>query len=152
MKIVRETTFDAAHMLSYYIGKCSNLHGHTYRVQFGIESNFINDRGNDKGMLFDFNRVKDIISEIVDGNFDHAIIFSDESFRDDAENELLAWAVKNKKRYILLSGKSTAETIATTLRNMFLRKFLESVDPNFDKDDVKISVKLWETPNSFVEC
>lgn len=34
--VSKEFTFDAAHHLHCYEGKCKNLHGHTYKVVFGI--------------------------------------------------------------------------------------------------------------------
>lgn len=34
--VSKEFTFDAAHHLHCYEGKCKNLHGHTYKVIFGI--------------------------------------------------------------------------------------------------------------------
>lgn len=34
--VSKEFTFDAAHHLHAYDGKCKNLHGHTYKVVFGI--------------------------------------------------------------------------------------------------------------------
>ena len=37
MKITKEITFDSAHMLSNYNGKCNNLHGHTYKLQIEVE-------------------------------------------------------------------------------------------------------------------
>ena len=37
MKVTKEVTFDSAHMLSNYSGKCQNLHGHTYKLQVTVE-------------------------------------------------------------------------------------------------------------------
>ena len=34
--VSKEFTFDAAHHLHCYEGKCKNLHGHTYRVVLGL--------------------------------------------------------------------------------------------------------------------
>ncbi|MCD6102754.1 MAG: 6-carboxytetrahydropterin synthase, partial [Thermotogaceae bacterium] len=33
MLISKEFTFDAAHRLMKYKGKCENLHGHTYKLR-----------------------------------------------------------------------------------------------------------------------
>ncbi|WP_178075286.1 6-carboxytetrahydropterin synthase, partial [Pseudomonas sp. 2822-17] len=40
--VSKEFTFDAAHHLHSYEGKCKNLHGHTYKVIFGI-SGYVDD-------------------------------------------------------------------------------------------------------------
>ena len=37
MKVTKEITFDVAHMLSYYEGRCANLHGHTYKLQVTLK-------------------------------------------------------------------------------------------------------------------
>jgi 6-pyruvoyltetrahydropterin/6-carboxytetrahydropterin synthase len=37
MRVTKEFTFDAAHNLPNYHGKCERLHGHTYRIQVTIE-------------------------------------------------------------------------------------------------------------------
>ena len=54
MKVTKEITFDVAHMLSYYEGKCANLHGHTYKLQVTLEGNV----GDVSHMVLDFNILK----------------------------------------------------------------------------------------------
>lgn len=51
--VSKEFTFDSAHHLHCYEGKCKNLHGHTYKVIFGI-SGFVDDRG----LMIDFGDIK----------------------------------------------------------------------------------------------
>lgn len=43
MKVTKEITFDSAHMLSNYEGKCSNLHGHTYKLQVTLKGDVRNE-------------------------------------------------------------------------------------------------------------
>ena len=63
MLIVKEFTFDSAHYLPGYDGPCRNLHGHTYKLQIGLEGK-INPK---TGMVMDFNNLKGIIkNEIID--------------------------------------------------------------------------------------
>ncbi|QTM98837.1 6-carboxytetrahydropterin synthase QueD [Sediminibacillus dalangtanensis] len=64
--ISKEFTFDAAHHLHAYEGKCKNLHGHTYRVIFGI-SGFTNDIG----IVLDFGDIKKIWKEKIEVQLDH---------------------------------------------------------------------------------
>lgn len=47
--VSKEFTFDAAHHLHDYEGKCKNLHGHTYRVVLGL-SGYTDERG----LMIDF--------------------------------------------------------------------------------------------------
>ena len=60
--------FDAAHRLSNYIGKCSNIHGHSFMVDVEIESKGLT--AND--MVADFARIKGVINTL-----DHKILLND---------------------------------------------------------------------------
>lgn len=64
--VSKEFTFDAAHHLHEYEGKCKNLHGHTYRVVFGI-SGFLDDRG----LAIDFGDIKEIWKNEIEIHLDH---------------------------------------------------------------------------------
>lgn len=64
--VSKEFTFDSAHHLHDYEGKCKNLHGHTYKVIFGI-SGFVDDRG----LLIDFGDIKEIWKNDIEIFLDH---------------------------------------------------------------------------------
>lgn len=68
IEIGTEVTFDAAHSLPGYDGKCSELHGHTWRVKvkYSILNMYAHDIPTD-GMLIDFARIKSLITD----RFDH---------------------------------------------------------------------------------
>ena len=59
--------FDAAHFLKDYPGKCSKLHGHTYRLEVVIEG-----EPDEKGMVKDFARVGAIVKEKLLSELDHS--------------------------------------------------------------------------------
>ena len=141
MKVTKEVTFDAAHMLSNYDGKCHNLHGHTYKLQVTLEGS-LNKEGNEQGMVMDFNTIKGHL-EVVKNSFDHAIIFSDEDHRSSAEDELFDWAERHNMNFVVVEGKSTSENIASYIK-MMLTSLLDMLH-------YTVSVKLWETPTSFAE-
>lgn len=68
-------SFDAAHLLENYPGKCRFIHGHTYHLQVTITGelkNEINDPFN--GMIIDFSHFKTWIYESVLQLFDHALL------------------------------------------------------------------------------
>jgi 6-pyruvoyltetrahydropterin/6-carboxytetrahydropterin synthase len=67
--VSKEFTFDAAHHLHAYNGKCGNLHGHTYRVIFGI-SGFVGKIG----ITVDFSEIKKIWKEQIEPQLDHQYI------------------------------------------------------------------------------
>lgn len=134
MKISKELTFDAAHMLSYYDGKCNNLHGHTYKVEVEITANELL-----KDMVMDFNLVKEVLDD-----YDHAIIFAGASSREAFENELLELCSKYSKKHIIMpyEERPTAENMA--------RLFATTLQQKSDRF-VQVTVKVWETPTSYAE-
>lgn len=66
-QITKEFTFEAAHrLLKNYCGKCTNNHGHSYKVKLYLEGESLDD----KDMLIDFHETKKLKSWI-DENLDH---------------------------------------------------------------------------------
>ena len=144
MKVTKEVTFDSAHMLSNYQGKCANLHGHTYKLQVSIRAP-LQSKGNEECMVMDFNNLKNVIDTITNA-FDHAIIFSDAAHRGEAENALMAWANTYGMAYVvILTGKSTSEGIAAEIKTR-----LSCCMSNIRLPDITVCV--WETPTSFAEA
>jgi 6-pyruvoyltetrahydropterin/6-carboxytetrahydropterin synthase len=64
--VVKEFTFDAAHHLHQYNGKCASLHGHTYRLIIRL-SGYVNEIG----LVIDFGEVKRIFKEQIESKLDH---------------------------------------------------------------------------------
>lgn len=64
--VSKEFTFDAAHHLHLYEGKCKNLHGHTYRVIITV-SGFVNEIG----MVIDFADLKELYRTTIEQRLDH---------------------------------------------------------------------------------
>ena len=64
-----ELTFDAAHRLNGYKGKCANLHGHTWKVEVFV----ISDKLNEIGMLIDFENLREKVKEITK-KLDHSFL------------------------------------------------------------------------------
>ena len=64
--VSKEFTFDAAHHLHNYEGKCKNLHGHTYLVVLGL-SGYTDERG----LMIDFGDIKEIWKQKIEIHLDH---------------------------------------------------------------------------------
>lgn len=64
--VTKEFTFDAAHHLHCYDGKCKNLHGHTYKLVITI-SGYVNEIG----IAVDFSDIKKIYNETIKKKLDH---------------------------------------------------------------------------------
>jgi 6-pyruvoyltetrahydropterin/6-carboxytetrahydropterin synthase len=65
----KEFTFDAAHNLVRYHGKCEALHGHTYKLVVVLEGT-----PDPEGMILDFTELSRIVKERVISRLDHAYI------------------------------------------------------------------------------
>ena len=69
-----EQSFDAAHFLKGYQGKCRNIHGHRWRVTAEIKGENLNEDPQTRGMLLDFGQLKSVLKEICD-HMDHCLIY-----------------------------------------------------------------------------
>ena len=143
--VTKEVTFDCAHMLSGHRGKCANLHGHTYKVQVTILGE-LKDSGSSLGMVLDFGDLREVLQDHIISVYDHAIIFSAEPFRNEAEEELLNWARRNKMRYHIMNGRTTSETMAHEMQ-LDIQIALSQINIIFEQ----VHVRVWETPTSFAE-
>jgi 6-pyruvoyltetrahydropterin/6-carboxytetrahydropterin synthase len=81
MIICKEFTFDAAHKLENYVGKCANLHGHTYKLQIYIQGEI-----KENGLVMDFKDVKAVVKEKVIEVLDHKFINEVINRQTSAEN------------------------------------------------------------------
>ncbi len=62
-------TFSAAHRLCGYLGACSNLHGHNWKVRVGLKT----EKLDEIGMAMDFGIIKGILQSIL-SELDHAYL------------------------------------------------------------------------------
>ena len=69
-----EASFDAAHFLARYEGKCHNIHGHHWIVQVRVCGETLQEDGQERGMLIDFSRLKNDLKAVVEP-MDHTLIY-----------------------------------------------------------------------------
>ncbi len=119
--VSKEFTFDAAHHLHCYEGKCKNLHGHTYKVVFGISG-----YPNEIGIVIDFGDIKRIWKEQIEVYLDHRYL-----------NETLP------------PMNTTAENMVVWLFEQ-MEKQLQTEEFTQQKARVEF-VRLYETPTSYAE-
>jgi len=67
--VSKEFTFDAAHRLMKYRGKCENLHGHTYKLRVTVKG-----KPDDEGIVIDFLCLKKVVEENVVAYLDHSYL------------------------------------------------------------------------------
>lgn len=126
--VVKEFTFDAAHHLPNYPGKCQNLHGHTYRLQIGIKGP-INPV---TGMVVDFAKIKEIIRRVILDYLDHKCL------NEIKGDHFIAFPRHNPTAELMVSW-----IVQVLIRSCTDEKLGSSVKLNF--------VRLYETPTSYAE-
>ena len=121
MLLRKDFSFDAAHNLVSYHGKCEWLHGHTYKL-----SVVLTGRPDSEGMILDFIELKRIVNEEIISQFDHAYL-NDIISQPSAEN--LAEYVFKKLDPLLSGPNYSLHEIAVwesaTSGAMFRREDLE---------------------------
>lgn len=122
--VSKEFTFDAAHHLHCYDGKCKNLHGHTYKVIFGI-SGFADERG----IVIDFGDIKEIWKSEIEKYLDHRYL-----------NETLP------------PMNTTAENMVVWIYEQ-MQQALQREERKQQYNGVRVEfVRLYETPTSYAEA
>ncbi|MBU0982106.1 6-carboxytetrahydropterin synthase QueD [Patescibacteria group bacterium] len=66
MLVSKEFTFDSAHFLTDYKGKCERLHGHTYKLRVTVEGEI-----GSNGLVMDFVDLKGLVKERILEKYDH---------------------------------------------------------------------------------
>lgn len=102
-----EQSFDSAHFLKDYEGKCQNLHGHRWRVVAEIKGEHLNEDKQTRGMLVDFGEVKDVLKELCD-NMDHCLIYE----KDSLKKKTLEAFTEEHFRIMEVDFRPTAENFA----------------------------------------
>jgi 6-pyruvoyltetrahydropterin/6-carboxytetrahydropterin synthase len=126
------TSFDSAHFLKDYQGKCRNIHGHrwTVEVQVGAEK-LLEDQQN-RGMVVDFGKLKEDLKSITD-NFDHCMIIEEGSLKPETERALEA----ENFRLVKLAFRPTAENFAKYIHDRIK-----------DLGYGQVTASVYETPNN----
>ena len=119
-----ESSFDAAHFLTKYEGKCSNIHGHRWRVVLSISGDI------DNGMVVDFNEIKKDLKDLCD-YFDHTFIVEEGSL-----NEQLLNLLNEQFLLRIVPFRTTAEN--------FSKYFYDELSKKYEVNEVCI----YETPNN----
>jgi 6-pyruvoyltetrahydropterin/6-carboxytetrahydropterin synthase len=90
--VSKEFTFDSAHHIHEYDGKCKNLHGHTYKVVFGISS-FTDYRG----LGIDFGDIKKMWKEKIEIHLDHKYLNESLPNMNTTAENIVVWIYERMK-------------------------------------------------------
>ena len=128
MYIVKtEDSFDSAHFLARYNGKCRNIHGHRWRVVIEIAGENLDD-----GMVVDFTDIKAALKSLTD-NLDHSLVME----KDTLKPQTYECLVDEGFRIMIMDFRPTAEN--------FAKYFFDEIK----KKGFNIrAAEVYETPNN----
>lgn len=102
MLVTREFTFDAAHHLDNYHGKCERMHGHTYRLQVTVKGEIQNN-----GMVVDFVLLKKVVNRYVISKLDHQLL--NEVVKNPSTERLVIWIWKQLNKIGVLMKSEASD-------------------------------------------
>ena len=105
--LTTEASFDSAHFLADYNGKCRNIHGHRWNIKVDICGSMLEEDGCLRGMLMDFGDMKKVLKAMAD-YFDHAFIIEKNSLRPQTLQALK----EEDFRIVEVDFRPTAENFA----------------------------------------
>ena len=131
-QLTTEHSFDSAHFLAGYDGKCGNLHGHRWRVLLTVQSETLREDRQQKGMCVDFAELKKDLRTELDA-LDHVLIIEQGSLRESTMKALQ----EEKFQVVVMPFRPTAENFARYFYELFTLKGYPVA-----------KVEVYETPNN----
>lgn len=131
-QLTTEHSFDSAHFLAGYDGKCGNLHGHRWRVLLTVQSETLREDRQQKGMCVDFAELKKDLRTELDA-LDHVLIIEQGSLRESTMKALQ----EEKIQVVEMPFRPTAENFARYFYELFTLKGYPVA-----------KVEVYETPNN----
>ena len=140
IRITKIFTFETAHILYGYDGKCKNLHGHSYKLFVTLKGEPINDINNVKnGMVIDFGELKSIVKQEIIDEWDHSVLINALSPHIDLGKDL----EKQGHKVIYCDFQPTCENM--------LYEIAKKIKQKLPKEVELVYLKLHETENSYGE-
>ncbi len=132
--ITKQFTFEMAHALMDYPGKCRNIHGHSYTLEVTVTG----PRDEASGMVIDFKQLKDLVNETIIDQLDHHLVLNAQ-----ADPDLIAAVKKNFERIMIVDFQPSTENL--------LDHFADLLQPHLPETVKLYSMRLQETEQSWVE-
>lgn len=131
--IETQVSFDSAHFLADYQGKCGNIHGHRWTVKVTAKGDGLEQENpQTRGMIMDFSRLKEALRQMGDA-LDHVFIIEQNTMAEDT----LQCLKRDGFRIVEVEFRPTAENFA----KWFYDQLTEKGYPLH-------SVVVYETPNN----
>lgn len=127
-----EASFDSAHFLTDYYGKCENLHGHRWHMVVYLEQEELQGEGTMKDMVLDFGEFKRSVRALAE-ELDHTFLVEEGSLAASTAHALEAEGFN----LTVLPFRTTAENLARYACEHLLAEGLPVSQ-----------VDMYETPNN----
>lgn len=127
--VTRLIHFCYGHRLMDYSGKCRHPHGHNGKVEITMES----EKLDKLGMVMDFEDIKLKVQKWIDAELDHKMLLN-------KRDPLVKILQDMGEPVVVMDANPTAEAIARHIYDYAAKQNLPVV-----------SVRIWETVNSFAE-
>ena len=140
IRLTKEFSFESAHALWGYDGKCREIHGHSYRLFVTIKGEPIADEQSPKlGMVMDFGELKAIVAREITDRLDHSFVM-----RRTEQAETLAAAMGSQfTNVVLVDYQPTCENMLIDFAARLKAALPDGVTLH--------SLRLHETATSFAE-
>lgn len=128
------------HRVPNHKSKCSNPHGHRYKIEVGVNDKVVTTKGaSDEGMVIDYGDLKQIMMEVIDAKLDHGFMVYEHDSK--VVNHFISMRDVFNMKVIVVPFIPTAENIAKWL--------YELMKIRLDANQIAIKfVRVWETPTS----
>lgn len=138
--LTKEFSFESAHALWGYDGKCREIHGHSYRLFVTIKGEPIADEQSPKlGMVMDFGELKAIVAREITDRLDHSFVM-----RRTEQAEALAVAMGSQfTNVVLVDYQPTCENMLIDFAARLKAALPDGVTLH--------SLRLHETATSYAE-
>lgn len=132
LSITKLFSFEAAHRISNYQGACSQVHGHSYKLQITISA----EMPGENDMVLDFKILKELVQSHILALLDHSLML-----KDNAENRQFFLNYPGKTYW--MDSEPTAERML-----LDISRKLEPVLPGHVNLE---EIVLFETETSFAK-
>ncbi|MBO4592133.1 MAG: 6-carboxytetrahydropterin synthase [Eubacterium sp.] len=133
--IKTRSTFDSAHFLKDYEGKCANIHGHRWIVTVDVGSETVEETGPYRGMVVDFGKLKADLKEETE-KLDHTLIMEKGSISEATKTAMKEEGFK----MVEVDFRPTAENLSKYFYELMAAKGY-----------TVIRVRVFETPENVAE-
>ena len=138
VQVTKSATFEMAHALDTSMGKCANIHGHSYKLWITIGGTI--DKENNKNIVIDFRTLKELIYSTIIEKYDHSFVLFKNKKNEALKHHLESLGFQN---IILLPFQPTTENM--------IQHFVSCLQEVLPPDITLEKLRLQETENSYAE-